>query len=180
MLKLCSFIKNDSGQAMVEFALTFWIYILITFFIIDFGWVAFQRASFEYGYMRSSWSVSASDLNDEDKLEEVPSKEEYTDEVADLLFSKLTNCSPGIIEGNVAISGANAILHNEKVKYDVPDNYGNPVEASSITRYMKLNADISYVIHPLTPIGSMVFGDDITVDRTLDCTRIVRTQQRSR
>lgn len=180
MFKLYYFQKRDSGQGLVEFALTFWMYLLITFFIIDFGWVAFQRVSFEYGYSHASWSVSAADVGDEDNLEEAGCENTYAGAtVSTPLYDRLTSCSPGIIDGNLGIANAHAKLYNEAVTYSVPDTFGNPVPAISITRYMNLNADFSYVIHPLTPIGSMVFGDDIRVDKTLTRTRIVRTQQRS-
>ncbi|WHH57946.1 TadE family protein [Petroclostridium sp. X23] len=182
MLKLIGLNKqNDSGQALVEFALTLWMYILITFFIIDFGWVSYQRISFEYGYMHSSWSVSAADLGDTDALEEVPSTAVYAGAVvSDVLFDVLSRSSLGIIGGNVTIADANAVLYNQADSYNVPGRTpGNPVQAISRTRYMDLTADFSYVIQPLTPIGSLFLGNDITVEKELTCTRVVRTQHRS-
>lgn len=173
--------QSDTGQALVEFALTLWPFILITFFIIDFGWFSFQRASFEYGYMHSSWAVSAADLGDTDSLEEVPSTKAYTGTlVSDALYDELSRSSPGIIETNVTITNAKAVLCNEADTYNVPGRTpGQPVQAISRTRYMDLTADFSYLIHPLTPIGSLVFGNDITVEKELTRTRVVGTQSRS-
>ncbi|TEB12132.1 TadE-like protein [Pelotomaculum sp. FP] len=182
MLKLINWKKqSDSGQAAVEFALTLWLFLLMAFFIIDFGWTSYQRASFEYGYMHSSWSLSAADLGDTDALEEVPSEAEYTgNTVSDVLRDELIKSSLGIIGANVNISNAKAKLYNEPYTYNVPGRTsGDSVEATSRTRYMDLTADFSYVIHPLTPIGSMVFRNDITVEKKLTCRRVVKTQNRS-
>ncbi len=182
MLKLIKWkCQSDSGQALIEFALTVWLLIMITFAIIDFSWISFQRASFEYGYMYASWSISANDLGDTDPLEEVPSEAEYTGTaVSDILFDDINDRSPGIIDSNLMIMNANAKLYNEADHYNVPGRTpGNPVQAISRTRYMDLTADFSYVIRPLTPIGGMLFGNDITVEKELACIRVVGTQHRS-
>ncbi len=172
--------QNDSGQAMVEFALTLWIFLLIIFFIIDFGWVAYQRTSFEYGYIHSSWAISADDLGDKDPLDEDPSEASYSGTlVSDALSDELDERSPGIIAANMTITNAKAELYNKPETYKVPGRTGDAIEAVSRTRYMDLSADFSYVIRPITPIGKMFFKEEITVEKELERTRVVRTQHRS-
>ena len=172
---------DNTGQAMVEFALTLWLFIMITFFIIDFGWVSFQKTVFEYGYIHSSWAITAADLGDADPLEEVPSEASYTgSKVSDAIFEEFSKSAPGIVEANMTISNAKAVLHNEANPYQVPGrNPGDAVQAISRTRYMDLNADFTYVVYPLTPIGKLFFGNDVTLEKELTRTRVVGTQHRS-
>ena len=173
--------KNDSGQALVEFAFALLLFIPILFFIIDFGWVTFQRSAFEHSYMQSSWAVSASDLGDFDHLDEVPSLAVYSGTtVSDALLSHMRGSSPGLIEGNLSISSAQAELYNEMDSFTVPGrSVGETISAVSRTRYMQLNARVSYAVSPLTYIGKLVFGDTFTVEKEINCTRIVGTQHRS-
>jgi hypothetical protein len=173
---------KEAGQAMVEFALAIIVFIPILFFIMDFGWITFQRVIFEYGYMHSSWDISASDLDDYDPLEEVPSSKTYSGpKVAIPLREELISSTAGIIASNLNIVYANAELHNEddETKYSVPSRTGDSVDAYSRTRYMVLTAKITYIIHPLTPIGNLIFDDPMEIEKDLSRTKVVGTQHRS-
>ena len=46
--------KNETAGVMVEFALTFILFIMTVFAVIDFSWVGFQRLSFDYSYQIAS------------------------------------------------------------------------------------------------------------------------------
>lgn len=174
--------SKESGQAILEFALIFPIFLLILFGIIDFGWIGYQRMSFEYGYIQSSWYISASDLNDYDLLEDVPSENLYTGAVvADLLREGLENSSLGIMPKKLGVKNARATLYNKKEEFKVPgrNELGGLNEGYGITRYMDVNALIDYEIQPLTFVGRTFFGDNIIFKKELDRTRIVSRQIRT-
>lgn len=174
--------SKESGQAILEFALIFPIFLLILFGIIDFGWIGYQRMSFEYGYIQSSWYISAGDLNDYDLLEDVPSENLYTGAVvADLLREGLENSSLGIMPKKLGVKNARATLYNKKEEFKVPgrNELGGLNEGYGITRYMDVNALIDYEIQPLTFVGRTFFGDNIIFKKELDRTRIVSRQIRT-
>lgn len=174
--------SKESGQAILEFALIFPIFLLILFGIIDFGWIGYQRMSFEYGYIQSSWYISAGDLNDYDLLEDVPSENFYTGAVvADLLREGLENSSLGIMPKKLGVKNARATLYNKKEEFKVPgrNELGGLNEGYGITRYMDVNALIDYEIQPLTFVGRTFFGDNIIFKKELDRTRIVSRQIRT-
>ncbi|MFW5649593.1 MAG: TadE family protein [Candidatus Alkaliphilus sp. MAG34] len=174
--------SKESGQAILEFALIFPVFLLILFGIIDFGWIGYQRMSFEYGYIQSSWYISAGDLNDYDLLEDVPSENLYTGAiVADLLREGLENSSLGIMPKKLGVKNARATLYNKKEEFKVPgrNELGVLNEGYGITRYMDVNALIDYEIQPLTFVGRTFFGDNITFKKELNRTRIVSRQIRT-
>ena len=174
--------SKESGQAILEFVLIFPVFLLILFGIIDFGWIGYQRMSFEYGYIQSSWYISAGDLNDYDLLEDVPSENLYTGAiVADLLREGLENSSLGIMPKKLGVKNARATLYNKKEEFKVPgrNELGVLNEGYGITRYMDVNALIDYEIQPLTFVGRTFFGDNITFKKELNRTRIVSRQIRT-
>lgn len=174
---------KDAGQALVEFAIALTIFIPILFVIIDFGWITFQRISFEHGYMHAGWAITASDIGNNDSLDAAPSPNYYSGApVADPLKTDLVNSSTGIIEGNLIFPKAEAWLRDKDEKYYVPSrNSGVSVEANNRTRYMDLISEIEYTIYPLTPIGGLFLTDNgkITIEKVLTRTKVVASQQRS-
>lgn len=174
--------KFESGQAMVEFAIILPILLLIIFFIIDFCWVGYQKATFEQGVIHAGWNITADSLGDTDPLEDVPSKQTYSGStVADPLLQGIQESSLwGLYTRRISVTGATATLYNVETNFNVPGRKpGDSVAAISRTRYMDLDADLSYEIYPLTFIGQMVFGRSIQVEKHLDCTRVIATQHRS-
>lgn len=171
---------KESGQGMVEFALVFPIFLVIIFAIIDFGWIGYQKASFEYGYIQASWYVSANDLNDYDDLERVGSEKTYEGAIlSDLLREDMKNSSLGVNSTKLSIRDAKAVLHNKEGKFNVSELDGSEVEAYGITRYMDLTASIDYEVQPLTFLGRSLFGENLSFTKDLNRTRVVRRQVRT-
>lgn len=171
---------KESGQGIVEFALVFPIFLVIIFAIIDFGWIGYQKASFEYGYIQASWYVSANDLNDYDDLERVGSEKTYEGAIlSDLLREDMKNSSLGVNSTKLSIRDAKAVLHNKEGKFNVSELDGSEVEAYGITRYMDLTASIDYEVQPLTFLGRSLFGENLSFTKDLNRTRVVRRQVRS-
>ena len=55
--------RAEGGQAMTEFALVMPLFLIMCLFVIDFGWIAYQKAAFDYSYMHASWEVVSTDLS---------------------------------------------------------------------------------------------------------------------
>jgi hypothetical protein len=175
-------LQRDSGQGMVEFALVFPIFITILLFIIEAGWMTYQQTVFDQSYQYSSWTIGPSDLGDYDPLDSCPSHAVYNgNTVAEPFAEKLKEASFwGFIPENLTVSNAQAEMHNEEDTFSVPGRApGDAVTAISRTRYMKLEATLSYDIYPLTFLGRQVFGDRVTKEKKLSCNRIAATQHRS-
>lgn len=171
---------EESGQAIVEFALVLPIFIMILFAIVEFSWIGYQKASFEYGYIQASWYVSANDLNDYDDLEKIPSEAIYKGSiVSDTLREDMEDSSLGVNPTKLSIRDAEAKLYNEKGTFKVIGQDGSEVDAYGITRYMDLTANIDYEIQPLTFFGKSLFGDNLSFTKDLDRTRVVRRQVRT-
>lgn len=180
MLRIFMSVKRkETGQAAIEFALAILVFVPLLFGIIDFGWISFQKMAFEYGYIHTGWNVSASDLGDSDPIDTVPSTATYSgSSVSDPLYYEIELSSP-IVEENLNITNATAVLYNNAVPYSVPSSTGGVISAVCRTRYMDISADLTYTIQPLTPIGELLYGSVITINKELKCTRVVATQNRS-
>lgn len=175
------FCLNESGQSIVEMALVLPVFLLILFFIIDFGWLAYQRASFEYGYMQASWSISADDLGDTDPLEDVPSEIVYSgDVVSDTIRNDIKNSSMGISSDNLSVINAEAVLYNVEEHFTVPGRTSyETLYAVSRTRFMNIRAVLRYYVQPVTYVGKFFFGNVVSFEKELDRTRVVRTHSRT-
>ena len=174
--------KGENGQGMVEFALVFPVFFTILLLIIEAGWLTYQQTMFDQSYQYSSWTLQASDLGDVDTLEACPAKASYSGStVSDPLLARIEEASLwGLMLKNITISNAQAELYNEEETFSVPGRKpSDAVLATSRTRYMKINADVSYDIYPLTYLGKSIFGTRITKEKKINCLRIVATQHRS-
>jgi len=179
MRKLAKKIRfGENGQAMVEYAITIPVFLLIVFFIIDFGWISYQKIAFEHGCLRASWYISAEDLGDDDLLEEKYSEKIYAgDELDELLEEYIESSFWGSGVGELSIVDAQAYLYN-----DEKTSGGKVGEESNYTRYMKLKATVTYEITPLTPLFSMlnIIPDQIKFVKNIECIRVVATSQRTK
>lgn len=173
---------SQKGQAMVEFALVLPLFLLIILFIIDFCWIAYQKSMFEECVIHASWDISADELGDMDPLEDVPARKVYSGATVknSLLHSIQESSLWGLYPLRISVENATATLYNSETSFDVPGRKPTDiVSAISRTRHMDLQADLSYAVSPLTFIGRLVFGDNVQIEKHLECTRIISTQHRS-
>lgn len=167
--------RGEHGQAMTEFALVLPIFLIMCFFIIDFGWIAYQKAAFDYSYMHASWEVVGSDLSKHGSYEDkdsvsVPGSEAA---VADALSS---NPFIGYDPANLTVTSASATLYNSVSKFSVPDRTGASSDADSVTRHLALKAELSYEVKPILGIAI----GPITLTKSLDIDRIVGVEHRTK
>ena len=171
---------SESGQALVEFALTLPLFLAMVFFVIDFGWISYQEFAFEQGYMSAGWRITAGSVGDVFPADENPSPATFSGAaVADPLKVYIVNSAWGLIGSNLTVTNAQADFSNTTEHFTVPGRTGIPVQASSYTRSMRTVATIQYTINPLTFMGQLIFGSSVLIEKDFECDRIVATAQRS-
>lgn len=180
-------IKKEEGYGLLDFALIFPIFFLMIIFIIEIGWVTYQQTVFDQGYMYSGWTITAEDVGDYDLLEETPSQKIYENGTAKDLKEALereieASSLWGMVPGNLTVADPKAKLYNQEEKFHVPGwtpSDTDSVEAINRTRYMELEADLTYDIYPLTYVGQMLFGPKIVAEKRIMLKRVVRSLHRS-
>ena len=179
--------KSEEGQGTVEFALVFPVLMLFVIFIIDCGWILYQRAAFDYGYSHAGWAIRAEDLRDPGGYEE---NGVYTQNLVEVSADAVgTSIRQGIGEAalsgflpeNLAVENAEARMGNsEPEPVKIPDHKGDEALSFIVTRRLYLSADLTYRIRVLTPIGQMIFGKETEAKKHLDYERIVGKQVRTK
>ncbi len=175
-------LKKEEGQTLVEFAIVVPLLLLIIFSIIEFGWFGYQMNLFNQGYMHASWDVTAAELNDLNPITAVGGTATYDGSlVEDLIRNAIKESSLwGFEEANLTVTNGKAVLTNTESTFAVPGRKsGEVINATTITRSMKLTATITYQIKPLIGFGEVFFGNSITMKKELDCVRVVGSQHRS-
>lgn len=173
--------KDERGQAMVEFALVFPIFLVIVLFIVDASWVAMQRTAFDHGCMMSTWTITPGEIGYNDYAQEF----ETTANVGDALRVNIQKSNIwGLLPDNISISNARARCYSQKGSFNVPIGQGNSsdsdvLEASSENWYMDLSATIHYDIYPLTFVGSWFFSNRVTVEKQYEATTALQAEKRT-
>ncbi len=164
---------------MVEFALVFPVFLLIVFFIIDCGWIIYQKASFDYGYTHASWNIDAGVLLDTGDYEREGNLDEETDWAAgygslekameeSIRDSALIGFRPE--ELRIRILSAH-IENDRETEMSVPGpNPENPeehkfendeIKSFLTTRRMYVEAEVTCTFRALTPLGQSFFGENM-------------------
>ena len=175
-------LRSESGQAMVEFALVIPVFLLVLFLIIDVCWIAFQKSCFEQSCRSVELSADMQAFCDSDSLADVPSENRLSAEKSASAISQCFSQSsfPGFFYSNFFVSSAQAVLYNTRSAVSVPGRTsGSSTDSVVITRYVKIDADICYVIHPLTYVGRLLFSRDIENLRHISFTHPVAVSRRS-
>lgn len=166
-------LKNEKGQSIIEFALVLPMFIFLLFFIIDVAWINYQTISFDYAYRQASWKLSISDSD--------LSKNRYLTGyyIDNLLIDNIEEKATGIIDKNLSIANASLYLWSESVtekypgaieyEYDYHYNYW---------RYMRIKGDFTYKIHPITPVGKILVGEEIVKTKYLEKERLLQVKNR--
>lgn len=168
----------EKGQAVVEWAIVFPLFLLLMCAIIDFGWFGYQRLMFESAYQMTAWDFTLI-LRDTGGNEMTDSSivgggtpgsyNESTANVVKIDGKGLYGLGPGIKEHMVSGSGgllkeSNLKVKSAKVDFKMvvePEFYqlvGNELKQYDTHRVnVELLAELEYEIEPLTPIGKNFF-----------------------
>lgn len=174
-------LSGESGQALAEFGIVIPLVVTLVIAIMELSWISYQRLSFDYGCSHAAWDVTADKLSDMDDLKTVGSRRSYSGvAVNDVIKSAVSDSTLwGFNTSELNIANASATMYNVDGNFSVPGKQAEVVPASTITRYMDINAKLSYNIKPLTFMGSLFFSSSLDVERELNYTRVVGAQHRS-
>ena len=172
---------DESGQALIEFAVVIPLVITLVIAIMELSWIGYQKLSFDYGCSHASWDVTADKLSDMDDLKSAGSRRTYSGAAVDGVIKSAVSDSTlwGFNTSGLSIANASATMYNIDGNFSVPGKQAEVVPATTVTRYMDINAELSYNIRPLTFMGSLFFSNSLNARRELDYTRVVGTQHRS-
>ena len=146
----------ETAGVMVEFALTFTMFIMAVFAVIDFSWVGFQKLSFDYSYQMASWNIYKPYDSDGTQYVTGP-------EAENLIRNNIAEGAVGLKKENLKVDNAKITLSTEKRTITNPDSSVQKERR----RHMDIVAKVSYTIMPLTPLGEMMFGEKIVMGKEL-------------
>lgn len=165
--------RRTSGQALVEFALVFPLFIMILFAIIDFGWMAYQKAAFDYSRIHTSWDYAGLDVGN-------PSSTTFDSaRVQDAVKASIAKApSIGFDASELTVTNAKVTISNVPSESTVPDRKTpdpDPTKATKVTRQARLEATVKYNVKPI--IGLLIKPVEVT--EKIDVTHVVGNQTRT-
>ena len=162
--------RRTSGQALVEFALVFPLFIMILFAIIDFGWMAYQKAAFDYSRIHTSWDYAGLDVGN-------PSSTTFDSaRVQDAVKASIEKApSIGFDTNELTVTNARVTISNVPSESTVPDRNLDATKATKVTRQARLEATVRYNVKPI--IGLLIKPVEVT--EKIDVTHVVGNQTRT-
>ena len=176
--------RRTSGQALVEFALVFPLFIAILFAIIDFGWMAYQKAAFDYSRIHTSWDYAGLDVNNPSstifKLRytdgPTTTRTYESDDVRKAVKDSIAKApSIGFDTDELKVDSASVTISNVPSESTVPDRKGDATKATRVTRQARLEATVKYNVKPI--IGLLI--QPVEVTENIDVTHVVGDQTRT-
>ena len=179
--------RRTSGQALVEFALVFPLFIMILFAIIDFGWMAYQKAAFDYSRIHTSWDYAGLDVGNPSSTtfnwsyeQTDPTKSQtYTAGVQAAVKTSIEKApSIGFDTSELTVENAKVTISNVPSESTVPDRKTpdpDPTKATKVTRQARLEATVKYNVKPI--IGLLIKPVEVT--ERIDVTHVVGNQTRT-
>lgn len=162
--------RRTSGQALVEFALVFPLFIMILFAIIDFGWMAYQKAAFDYSRIHTSWDYAGLDVGN-------PSSTTFDSARVQAAVRSSIEKAPsiGFDTSELTVTNAKVTISNVPSESTVPDRNYDPTKATKVTRQARLEATVKYNVKPI--IGLLIKPVEVT--EKIDVTHVVGNQTRT-
>lgn len=158
---------------MVEFALIFPLFFFLLLFVIDGGWVMYQRASLNYGCTHAGWGLSGSSISDNGDYDGAlnadgsytPAEEDVEQALHDAISdSALVLFRPDLLTISVTET---PVIKNDpgELRIGVPAPRGGTSESVLRTRRVTIEAEVTYQIPYLTPLGARVFRNQPAVKK---------------
>ena len=162
--------RRTSGQALVEFALVFPLFIMILFAIIDFGWMAYQKAAFDYSRIHTSWDYAGLDVGN-------PSSTTFDSTSVQAAVKASIDKAPsiGFDTSELTVENAKVTISNVPSESTVPDRNLDATKATKVTRQARLEATVKYNVKPI--IGLLIKPVEVT--EKIDVTHVVGNQTRT-
>lgn len=178
---------RESGQAMVEWALVFPVFLLLILGIMDFSWVGYQRLMFESTFQMTAWDFTlklqkpgGEVLSNTDILRgDLPptydtdfpdvvkiNTDKYT--LGEGIKKHMLQNSAGLLkEDKLTVESASANFETTSVT----DTYltgGSSVQIFSKELKVDLEGDLEYRVKLLTPVARTIFqSDEVVLEKKL-------------
>lgn len=171
-----TFKKEEKGQAMVEYALVLPIFLLILLFIIDVGWIGYQKIMFDYTCRNSAWDLRLG--GDEDWVMNNSAKIVRNGDYANRLlaegFKKTDEKSSNSIDMkkiNISKGYIGMYPGQKEYKYKKPEDMPENVVFNTNTKFrtvtIEIEGKIEYQVYALTPLTKSFFKDGIKLTNNL-------------
>lgn len=189
--------KNwETGQALVEWALVFPVFLLLVCGIIDFSWIGYQRLLFESSIQRTAWDftlnlqhpTTGEALKEKDVLEKIkPKKYDISSPASAVTVNGKTYTlgegirkhmlqgAAGLLkEDELTVPSAEAVFSIKELKETYSNETGKEsVDFDSYQLRVDLTGDLKYRVELLTPIsrifipsGEVIFEKKLVRERT--------------
>lgn len=177
MKRLCS--KRENGQAMVEWALVFPIFLLLVCVVIDFSWLGYQQLLFEGAYQVAAWDFSLKTINpstgyvlsDADIINgiipydytalspgDVIKVGGTTYPLGEGLRLYLLENAPGLLKSSwLSVADAGAHFEIKDVREVYPAGTDKSITLDTYQLKVYLEADLEYKVKLLTPVTKVFF-----------------------
>lgn len=163
--------NKEKGQAMIEFALVLPLFIIFVFFIIDVGWISYQKILFSYTTRNIAWEFQDKQLDDW----VIQANQHYTSngweadsKIKDSFMTSNANKGNIIDSDRIRVNNSSISMYAGKRKYaynvnhsGVAQEYRSDINMNTTTYEIK--STIYYDLKPITPIANMFFKDGITL-----------------
>ena len=168
--------SSEVGQAMVEWAFVFPVFLLLVFGIIDFSWLGYQRLMFESSFQMTAWDftlflkdprIGVGRLSDRDIILYEIKPDDYNESSPDVVIvngsyyalgegikKHMLESSVGFLEADkLTVTSATAVFGINQLEdyYNITGSEYVMVESSQLQ--VSLAADLEYRIKFLTPVG---------------------------
>lgn len=170
VFNLMRVLKNKNGQALVEFALVLPLFLMLTFAVIDLGWMMNKYLTFDYAYRNASWTMSISYDSDYSQTISGESAKKAIKEA-------MKKTSSLVDEEDLSVSDAKLKCWTEKKDYYTPKSGGGTDQNTKKWRYAQITASLVYTVEPLTPVGKVIFGEQLTFTKNLEKNRLIMTKE---
>ena len=157
---------------------------MILFAIIDFGWMAYQKAAFDYSRIHTSWDYAGLDVGNPSSTtfnwsyeQTDPTKSQtYTTGVQAAVKTSIEKApSIGFDKNELTVENAKVTISNVPSESTVPDRNNDPTKATKVTRQARLEATVKYNVKPI--MGLLIKPVDVT--ENFDVTHVLGIHTRT-
>lgn len=161
------FKNSEKGQVMVEFAIVIPIFLLILFFLMDLGWIMYQKVMLDYTCRQIAWDL---DLGEDEtwvmrNMRPIVYKNNSANKLLKKQFDK-NNQGTYIDINSISISDGKIGVYPGRKNYRYKGG-GFSADVNYKTTTLEIQGKIKYKIEPLTPIAKSFFRNGIILTNKL-------------
>lgn len=161
---------------MIEYAFIIPIFLLLLMFLIDIGWITYQKVVFDHTCRHSAWDLMLK--QDENWVltngQKIVRSGDYANRILEEQFCKVNyNTANHINIRNVSISNGEISIYPGEKRYkykrpaEIPEELGMFTDINYKTTTLEIQGKIKYKIEPLTPLTKPFFKNGIELTNNL-------------